>query len=379
MAKQIVERNQAFVEKVLQENEQLLYEYEAVKQQLAEARYTINNLKRDTIKEMEPKIAQLLEEHKINLKKQEEALNLKFEDEKKNILQNAEKQRLELITQNAQMEEHCHQKLLKLKERALNREKEIKDALNLKIKAANDKIEAAKKQAKREEELARTEWQKYMIEKLRAEYKAKAEEDMERAKKKQEKILNDVVSRLEIDAHEENQQLKSKLDKETQEHRMVEQRLRQKIEKLKSQLDDKRSAEIRDKDQLEAKCNELNRRVSELQNKLSQCKCIQYQQQIEQLCTNAKNYEKKIEELEKKIEEKKDFDSLQYQKALNESKEKDNKIRELENAIKSQAEKHRAELTLISDRVKKTIELKDQKIQQLIEQFESLGNHNSSF
>ena len=79
MAKQIVERNQAFVEKVLQENEALLLAYEQIKQELAETKYALNNSRKETLKSMEPKIAQLLDNHKIDLTKQKEVLEAKYE------------------------------------------------------------------------------------------------------------------------------------------------------------------------------------------------------------------------------------------------------------------------------------------------------------
>ena len=383
MAKKIVERNQAFVEKVLNENEQLLLAYDQLKQELAETKFALNNSRKETIKSMEPKIAQLLENHKSELAKQKEILEAKHEAEIAQIKSDAEKTRLQLISQNAATEEHCQDKLQKMKERALNREQEIKDAYNKKIAQINLKIEEAKQEAKAEEEVARSSWQKMITEKIRQEFQEKAENDAQRAQNRQQKMLMDVVAKVERDAHEESRELQQKLDKETKEHKMVEQRLRKNIENLEQQVTLLKESDKQEKHDLEDK-------VLVLTHKLSLCKCKEYQQEIENLKQNISDYSQEIERLKGELEksqkeinkQKAEKAQLQNQQIQQDNEEKDMLIKENESLkqqilqykdqLQQMDQKHKSEMALVAERVKKTIQTKDMRIQQLMYQFEKI-------
>ena len=386
MSKAIVERNQAFVEKVLHDNEQLLLKYETLKQELNEAKYALQNSRTETIKSMEPRIKELIDEHKLEIEKQKNVLMARFEAEKAQIQAASEKEKRELIQKNLDLEERSHQKLLRLKEKALNREKEIKEAYNLKIKQMSQQIEEAKKQAKKEEEVSRTEWQKLITEKIRNEFIERAEMDAKYAQQKQEKMLMEVVGKLEADAHEENISLKQRLSREEKEHRMIEQKLRQKIEQLETQINDK-------KESVDFEKNNYEHEIESLKIKLSSCKCDKYRVNIEALQNQNKEYLKTIEELKAsldKFQKDKEF----FMKQFEEIKEENNKngklyreenedlklkVNELETNLRIQEQKRKSEVAMIAEKVKRTIELKDQRIEQLVNQIKQLNMKDVDF
>lgn len=386
MSKVIVEKNQAFIDKVLHDNEQLLLKYEALKQELNETKYALQNSRVETIKSMEPRIKELIDEHKSEIEKQKNILTTRFEFEKAQIQAAAEMEKRELIQKNLDLEELSHQKLLRLKEKALNREKEIKEAFGIKIKEMAQLVEDAKKQAKREEEVARTEWQKLITEKIRNEFIEKAEMDAKYTQQKQEKMLMDIVGKLEADAHEENISLKHQLTKEEKEHRMVEQRLRQKIEELEKQINDM-------KESIEFDKNKYEHEMESLKIKLSSCNCDKYRSNIEELRNQNIEYLKTIEELKVSLnmcQKDKEFFMKQYEDIKEENAKNYNiykeenedlklKISELETNLKMQEQKRKSEVAMIAEKVKRTIELKDQRIEQLVNQIKQLNMRDVDF
>lgn len=369
MAKQIVERNQAFVEKVIKENETLLLAYDQLKQELAETKFELNNCKKNTLKEIEPRIQKLLDDHKSEMAKQKETLTAKYEADIANLNSEFEKKRLILVQQNADTEERCHQKLLKLKERALGREKEIKDVLSKRVEEVYAKIEEAKQQAKHEEEIARTAWQKIITEKIRAEFQEKAEQDANRIKSRQEKMLMDVVDKLEADAHDEANQLKAQLEKEKQEHKIVETRLRTRIENLETTINSMKESDKNEKHFLEEKILDLNAQISK-------CKCESYREEIKSLNNQINDYKSQIQQLILKQNSAKNVESQQMMQIKTENNELKSKINDLQNQIQISNDQHKSELVLIAERVKKTVELKDARIQQLIAQLEKITGHS---
>ncbi|EAY16737.1 hypothetical protein TVAG_067420 [Trichomonas vaginalis G3] len=368
MAKQIVERNQAFVEKVIKENETLLLAYDQLKQELAETKFELNNCKKNTLKEIEPRIQKLLDDHKAELAKQKETISAKYEADIAQLNSDFEKKRLILVQQNADTEERCHQKLIKLKERALGREKEIKDVMSKRVEEVYAKIEEAKQQAKREEEIARTAWQKLITDKIRAEFQEKAEQDANRIKSRQEKMLMDVVGKLEADAHDEANQLKAQLEKEKQEHKIVETRLRSRIENLEQTINTMKESDKSEKHSLEEKILDLN-------SQISKCRCNEYRDEIKTLNNQINDYKNQIQQLILKQNSSKNAENQQMQQIKQENSNLNKKIQDLQEQINQINDQHKNELSLIAERVKKTVELKDARIQQLIGQIEKLTGH----
>lgn len=381
MAKAIVEKNQAFLDKVIRENKKLILTCAELKQELSELKFTFSKCKKDTLQSLEPKIQKLLEQHKINMENQKKELQEKISTnpyvEENEKIQKETEEKLKII------HESCKLTLEEIKKKAIENETKLKNDFNQKISKVPQQIQIESQKLKEKLQIERSSWQESRIEQIRSKLSKKNDEIIKISQEKQESIYNDMMSKLKRDAQNENQELIIKFEKNFKDHRKIEKDLSSEIEE--------KNRKINEIYQNRKKKEEL---LSELKNKAKQCQCEKLKAQIESFESKLSNLNKKLEDEKQKqisddnkIEQEisaltSKLDSVQSDNRMLDMKISDIKSKIQSEKISSQqkieelSSKQKNELAIVAERVKQTISKKDEIIQNLMIRLSEIGNEN---
>lgn len=381
MSRKVLQRNQAFLDKVISENEKLVQVYNTMNQDLAEINEQIAQCKAVTLKQVEPRIQKLLDTHKINLDKQKALYESEIKQLRVNLPSTFEIMKQETQLKIESMKEDCKSKLKTLKASILAKEKSLKEDLAAKISQVPALMEQEKEKRRKELADIRSQWQQSRVEILREEYQTKVKHDAKRAKHRQDKLLNEVVSKLQIDAHAGTRELESKLIQLQQDHRKVEQDLQSQVSSLESEIKQIRQHKLLKANELEdlrdkadhCQCRSLRIQVETSKNRLQELE-VELQQQNyfkddseKQLNDKNTKFNMNLEQIEEQNEK--------LRKQVEQSQQELNKLDELsKKQIEELEKKQKNDLALLSNRVKQTIEKKDALIQQLMNLIEEKAN-----
>lgn len=375
MAKAIVEKNQAFLDKVIRENKKLILTCAQLKQELSELNSTYSNCKKETLHSLEPKIQKLLEQHKINMEKQkkelqEKILNNPYNDENEKIKKQTE-EKIKVL------QESCKLTLEEIKKKAIENESKLKNDFNQKISKIPQQIQNESQKLKEKLQNERSSWQESRIEQIRSKLKKRNDEILKITKEKQESIYNDMMSKLKQDAQNENQDLIEQYDKNFKEHRKIEKDLTLEIEDKNRKITE-----------IYQTRKEREEEITLLRNKVKKCQCEKLKMQIESLENKLSSLNERLEEEKKKqlIDDNKAEEEVNYLKMKIESMKSENqaielKIIDTKSKIQSEKQKiddlslkHKNELSLVAERVKQTVAKKDEIIQNLMKSLNEIGN-----
>lgn len=375
MAKAIVEKNQAFLDKVIRENKKLILTCAQLKQELSELNSTYSNCKKETLHSLEPKIQKLLEQHKINMEKQKKELQEKisinpYNDENEKIKKQTE-EKIKVL------QESCKLTLEEIKKKAIENESKLKNDFNQKISKIPQQIQNESQKLKEKLQNERSSWQESRIEQIRSKLKKRNDEILKITKEKQESIYNDMMSKLKQDAQNENQDLIEQYDKNFKEHRKIEKDLTLEIEDKNRKITE-----------IYQTRKEREEEITLLRNKVKKCQCEKLKMQIESLENKLSSLNEKLEEEKKKqfIDDNKAEEEVNYLKMKIESMKSENqaielKIIDTKSKIQSEKQKiddlslkHKNELSLVAERVKQTVAKKDEIIQNLMKSLNEIGN-----
>ncbi|KAK8854308.1 hypothetical protein M9Y10_016868 [Tritrichomonas musculus] len=381
MAKAIVEKNQAFLDKVIRENKKLILTCAQLKQELSELNTTFSNCKKETMHSLEPKIQKLLEQHKVNMEKQKKELqdqifNNPYAEENERI-QNETEKKLKII------HESCKLSLEEIKKKAIENEKKLKESFNQRISKVPQQIQEESQKLKEKLQSERSSWQESRTEKLRFEFKKKNDEIIKISKEKQESMYNDMMSKLKQDAKNENQELIDQYERNIKDHRKTEKDLTLEIEEKNRKITE-----------IYQMRKERERELSEIREKVNKCQCEKLKAQIESFKIKLSNLNEKLKEEKQKqflndneVEQEKTdlkmkLESIQSNNQMLEFKISDLKTKIQSEKMSSQQKieeltlKHKNELALVAERVKQTVAKKDEIIQNLMANLNEIGNEN---
>ena len=375
IAQTIVASNQTFIDKVLKENEDLITECANLKQEIAKIQMDINKIKAETFKTVEPKIKQLIIKNKEEFEKQEKELKPEMEKHLQQCKMENEKLKNEWKIKIDNAENIRKGKIEKMKMTASNREHELKDAISQKLSLIPLKVEKAKTKIEKEENGFRYGWEKIIMEKLYKEYQANSKNEYNNLKMNQENYLINIVNQLESKTHDDAKLIEAKIDKETQEHHILINKLNDKLNVIEKELSELKS----DEDQY----LQLEKNIEELQEKIEKCRCSYYQEEIQRQNRAIIEIEENIEKQQQQYlstENQNEYNindiNFQIKNEINKNKELIYDIQKLENELaQSRSEtnnkiseleqQHKKQISLISERVKQTVFKKDQIIMQL--------------
>lgn len=383
----IIESNQIFIDKVIKENESLLNQISSLKQEISQAQLNINKLQAETMKSVEPKINQLIKSQKEELEKQRISIQSQIDQEHLKYKEENEKIKLKCEQDIKDAENKKKLKIEKIKLTAVNRENELKAAIEEKIKLIPSKIEKAKKKIIDEEEIFRKEWEKIIYEKLKKEFQERSQSEQETMKNQQEQRIIDIVNQVELSAHDDAKILQNKIDKESKEHQISFNKLKQKLRDLNDELNSLIDSEQNSQ-------NQADTEIKEMKEKISKCQCNQYREIMRKLNIEIADREEAIEEVKKvnnsrKLQKETSTESLknQLQKEIDRNQElvRQQKIiekefvqtqNETQKKLNALQEQHKQQIALIGERVKQTVTKKDQVIQDLKDKLSKFGfNH----
>ena len=373
-SKEAIQKNQDLLEKVLKDNEDLLVLAETYKQQIEHAKFSLQKCQTETMQSIEPQVKKLLDEHQANLevqnkeyKKKIELAQTRFQAEKEKLQKQHDEKRALIL------KEH-QEKLENMKQNALSKENHLKASYKEELSSFPSKIQQAHDEEAKILESQRIEWQQMISSQLRSEYEAEAANEAKKSREKQNKVLEEIIGKLQADAHEENIGLEMKLKELKELNRNEELSIHRDEENLLSEIKKIKSDISQKEDQ-----------IKRYQDKISQCKCTEYKIQIDKFKMRIQDIKSKIEEVYK-IQEKEQENTIQMvqknqqqllqfqQDFLQIQQEYNNKKEQSQKQIQALEDKHREEMILLGNRVKQAIGKKDQIIQQLMIKIESLGD-----
>lgn len=376
MKNEELKQNQEMLDKILRDNEDLLVMAEGYKQQIENAKCLLQTCKTDTLKLIQPEIQKILEDHKNNLELQDEQYRkkielaqVKFQKEKEKLQQEFKMKKTEILEKN-------HETLKKMKMNALEKESNIKISYKEKMASIPQQEQEAYDIEVQKLQNERLVWQQRRSNEMREEIEKECKIEAKRAREKQNKILEEIVGKLQLDAHEENRALEEKLTKIKDKNRAEELNLHKEEESLISELKNLKKGIVKKEDI-----------VQESQDKIQQCKCKEYQIQIDQLKMRIDTLKQKLSDETKTHEQ----DEENAQKILNENQkvliQVQQELKSVQEEFIHQKEisdkkihsievKHQEEMQLLGGRIKQAVHKKDEYIQQLILKIESLGNPN---
>jgi len=351
-----------FLEKVIKDNENLVLLSQSLESQIERAKESLENCRNEVLAQMEPKIKQLVNDHQKELQKKKIEVNYRIKAEKNDLVVLLEKKRKQLSLESSEIENECKAKLVKFKNRYEKREKEINELWQKRIMELEKETELMLKDQDDDEKQKRLAWKAVMFDKIKKEFeiemkKPSVPQDVERE-------LMEAVRLTENEQYEQQKALSKKLEKEEKEHQILMKKLNNQISELENEI-------IRIETEMLNKIEEKKTIMQELNSKASKCKCKEYNEQIirvrsqiEELEKESKNNVERYESRRKDITQSlqiitKDCDSLKSECII------------LQERINSENAKHKKEISLISERVKATIEKKDRAYQQLLSKLEN--------
>lgn len=379
MTKAIVEKNQAFLDKVIRENKKLILTCAQLKQELSELNTTYSNCQKETLQSLEPKIQKLLEQHKINMEKQKKELQEQLSinpylEQNEKIKKEAE-ERIKII------QESCKLTLDEIKKKAIENESKLKNDFNQKVSKIPQQIQNESQKLKEKLQNERSSWQESRTEQIRSKLRKRNEEIIKISKEKQESIYNDMMSKLKKDAQDENQELIVQYEQNFKDHRKIEKDLTSEIEEKNRKITE-----------IYQTRKEREEEISRLRSKVSQCQCEKLKLQIESFESKLSSLNIKLEDEKKKqfLDDDNTDQEINQLKTKIESIQSDNrsielKIADLKATIQSEkissqqkidnlSQKQKSELSLVAERVKQTVAKKDEIIQNLMKSLNEIGN-----
>jgi hypothetical protein len=382
-AKGVLARNQDFLDRVIKENGRLVVLSETMKKNLADARAALSRTRADSLRALEPKLQQLLDGHKAELRSQSLEFERQLQDVSRPFAVEFELMRSDADAQIRQIETDCKAQLRRMKANALDEEKEMKDGLAAQLANAPSQIESCKAALVSTIQGERSIWQERRGLELRKEFETKYGADLRRLSEKQERLFSEVTSKLQVDAHEENRSLIEEETRNEVKHRKIEREVQSQISVAEEEIEEHRS-------QIERKKGEKQK----LSERLGRCECQKLTQQLEQQRQQLFRLKTELEgqrEKEAKEAKNKAAQEAELRASLQEI-ERDNlrltgELDELKGSlergrtagqtqIEEADQRHRKELEVVGVRVRQTIERKDALIEQLMSGLDSLGAAN---
>lgn len=380
----IIESNQEFIDKVIKENEGLINQIGTLKQQISQTQLNINKVQVETMKFIEPKINQLIKTQKEELEKQKNYFQTQINQQHAKFQEESErlKSKCEQDIKNAENKKRL--KIDKIKLTASNRENELKAAIEEKLKLIPNKIQKAKQKIINEEEIFRQEWEKIIYDKLKKEFQEISQAEQESIKNQQEQRIIDIVNQVESSTHDDAKILQAKIDKESKQHQISFNKLKQKLRDLDDELESLINSE-------ESSQNKYDIEIIEMKDKISNCQCDHYRNKIRNLNIEISNCEEELKDIQKrsntkKIQYESESGSLKNQMQKEEDKNKElilqkqNLEKELfqvqnesQKKINELQEQHKQQIALIGERVKQTVSKKDKVIHELKEKLSKFG------
>lgn len=374
--KTIVESNQTFIDKVIQENEDILNQIADLKQQISQTKLQINKIRTETKNSVQPKIAELKKQQNEEF----QAMKNSYEN-KISLTRNKQKEEFNQIKLNCdkeiqEAELKCQRQIKKMQLTGANREKELTEAINQKLSQIPDKFSRAKEKVAAEEKQFRQEWEKIIYEKLKKESQEQLKADQSLNQSQHEQRIIEIVSDIEQQTRDEKQILESKIIQEKQEHQILVTKLNQNIDNLNAEIENLQSS---------SESSQIDIEIKALKEKIEQCQCKQYKEQLKEINFQIAECEDEISMIQKSDSSKR----LQYLNELGSYKEvlqaeisasdtyKKQKRKcqsELEQIqlntqqkLKQMEEEHKKQISVIGERVKQTVQKKDDVIKELKE------------
>jgi hypothetical protein len=385
-AKDALARNQAFLDKVVKENERLVLLCATMKQKWADAQASLSRCKAETLRELEPKLQKILDDHQLNMRNQA----LQFEQELRTATSpfqsEFEVMKLENDKTILQIETDCRNQLQKLKAGALAEEHRLKADLAHKLSSLPGESEQAIAIRKIQLEKERTAWQETRAAELRQEFEAKHESELRRLREKRDKLLKEVKEKLTTEAQAENRALLDEVTTNKQSHSAIEQDLiaavrscECEIQTIRTSASEKRAEQERLAKQLRnCECRKLRLRLDErqhtlmgLRGQLDLEKAARVESDVE-FATKLAGFRANVEGIEAESAGLR----LEIERA---KRELEDKQADLRIQVEQLEERHRGQMELIGSRVRATVEKKDAVIQQFMDRLESIGNNSTDF
>jgi hypothetical protein len=386
MAKNALARNQAFLDKVIKENERLVLVCATMKQKLSEAQDALSRCKAETLREMEPKLQKLLDDHQINMKNQAFQLEQDLRDASSPFHSDCERMKVENDKQILQIESECRVRLQSMKSAALAEEERMKTDLAQKLASLPAETERLKSLRKAQLDTERIAWQEFRASELRQHLESRYQGEIKRSTEKRNKLLSEVREKLTAEAREENHALADEFTRNKKSHSVIEQELLSAIRSRESEIKeirtvgsdmrlerDKLATQLRNCEcrKLRLQLDERTQALMDLQTQLDCEKATRIGSEAD-IAVRRAGLLSEIEKIDRENAAlRSEIDRVRKEGASHEIQFKD----ELEHM----EERHRRELEMIGARVRQTVEKKDAVIQQLMDRLESIGNTSADF
>ena len=381
-ARKLVETNQEQVTQVMNSNEAMISLANSLRSKLAATKAALEKCRQETLRQVEPKIQELIENQKLEIERQRQQFAQKIEQEKANKDQKLRDFQSELDRKIDAAKQKCAQKLEKMKATAESRKKELKEAIDARLAQIPSKVAEKQKLAESEEDVVRREWEKLIVAKLNSEYEQKKEAVRSRAKADQEQKALEIIGQLEVETRAESQDLARKIEKESKEHEICIKRLEKRLEERKLELEDLQGDESH---------LDIEQDIAEMKRSLDGCHCAYYRSELEKVFGEIAGVDEEVEELSRAISRERQaqmddngglrakLSDLEEEKARLKSelgqiaRQREAQNAELERQLASMEAKHKEQLVAIAERVKATVAKKDQVISDLKKRAEAFG------
>jgi hypothetical protein len=385
-AREVLERNQALLDKATKENGRLLLLSGTMKKQLAEAQETLANCRSETLKAMEPKLQELLDDHKSKMQRRAIEYERQIQEIGDPLQSELDLLRADADAQIARIESDCKSELHRMKTAALEEEQRMKEILAEHLSAAPDQLTASNQELQARLRDERFQWQAHRGIELRQEFEAKFEADQHRSAQKQDRLLREVTEKLRAEAQVENRHLLVEEARTTSKNREIENDIQKSIritekelEKLRHALATKRG----EKDQLadrrrKCDCRRYRAQIEDLQHAIAQL-ADQLETEKQLVAERERSQQAQVSDARAALQGLED-ENASLANQLKDLKAEADRQEEITKArLRDVEERHQNEIQLIGIRVRQTVEKKDAIIQQLMDRLDELGGTVNDF
>jgi hypothetical protein len=378
-AKDALVRNQAFLDKVVRENERLILLIGTLRNRLTVSKKALTNSRAEALRTLEPQVQQLLADHCENLQRQsrdyESKLNPGALQVELHVME------AESNAETSRVMSDCRSTLHRMKAEALAKEQEMKRDLSRKLGEVPQLVltecQLFKETLQKEREI----WQENRGMELRKAFQEKIQEKKERSERKQLQVLKEMENELNEEARGQNKPLRDDLSRIEAANRHSEKELQAQILQIEQEC-------LSTRDQIDAKLRELRL----LKNKAGKCQCDKLEKEVEEararldmikISLTYRQDAHKAEQLgflEEEAEMKRAIESVKVTNAdlrlgvERLKQELEIEVNGAERRISEIEEGHKRELEMISARIRQTIAKKEEMIQQLMARLKTLGN-----
>jgi hypothetical protein len=250
---------------------------------------------------------------------------------------------------------------------------ELQAAIDAKVRGVSKKLREGRERLLAEEAVVREEWERIISGKLQKEFPKKRSVSSKNSKIRREERILEVIGQLERATREESGSLSHTIEKEKKEHAIYVARLRRRRDEVALELGDLRER---------AQAEDLDREIGELRAALEKCRCREYREELWALARQRAAAEDELGRIRHHqkgtITKSSEWEAVRAPIAKAEAERVTMKARlsalanqmrarkaEADDAAAEMERRHKEQIAAIGERVKQTVAMKNQVIEQL--------------